>query len=75
MSLRDWSALRTIGIAFGWILFVFLVAGLQFFTGRTRASEGGMVGVSFGPRATVLVLLIALGPTLLLIGAWVWQRL
>ena len=75
MSLRDWSALRTIGIAFGWILFVLLVAGLQFFTGRTRDSEGGMVGVSFGPRATLLVLLIALGPTLLLIGAWVWQRL
>ena len=75
MSLRDWSALRTISIAFGWILFVLLVAGLQFFTGRTRDSEGGMVGISFGPRATLLVLLIALGPTLLLTGAWVWQRL
>jgi hypothetical protein len=75
MSLRDWSALRTIGIAVGWILFVVLVARLWFFTGRTTDSEGGMAGVTFGPRATLLVLLIALGPTLLLIGAWVWQRL
>lgn len=45
MSLGNWSAFRTVGTAFGWILFVLLVAGLQFFTGRTTDSEGGMVVV------------------------------
>jgi hypothetical protein len=59
MSLRDWSALRAFGLALGWIVLVLVVAlprALHFFSGRATNGPGGIAGVSFGPKALLLVL-------------------
>jgi hypothetical protein len=77
MSLREWSGLRVFGAALGWFVLVLLVGlfpFLQFFFGRERGSKGGVVGISIGSDSMPL-LLVAAVPAVILVGAWVWQRL
>ena len=77
MSLRNWSALRVFGLAFGWLVLVPVIAlprVLRFLSGHATSGDGGIAGISFGPKAMLLVLLVAFGPPLLLTGAWLWHR-
>jgi hypothetical protein len=77
MSLRDWSGLRIIGAALGWIVLVLalgLPRVLSMLTGRGSDGQGGMVVVHFEPKAMLVVLLLTVVPPLMLVGVWLWQR-
>ena len=77
MSLRDWSLWRVLLLGMGWIILVLIIAlprVLRFMSGRTGDGSGGLVGVSFGPRAMLVVMLLTILPPLALAGLWLWQR-
>lgn len=77
MSLREWSLWRVLLLGMGWIILVLVIAlprVLRFMSGRASDGSGGMAGVSFGPKAMLLVLLLAFLPPVALAGLWLWQR-
>ena len=77
MSLRDWSLWRVLLLGIGWVILVLGVAlprVLRLMSGRATDGNGSLVGVSFGPKAMLLVLILASLPPIALVGLWLWQR-
>jgi hypothetical protein len=77
VNLRDWSLWRVLLLGMGWIILVLVIAlprALRFLSGRASDGSGALVGVSFGPKAMLLVLLLAVLPPIALAGLWLWQR-
>lgn len=76
MNLKAWSLSVVLTVGFGWVLFVPIVAlpyTLRWFAGRLT-TEGGIVGITFGPREMLLVGIAALVPPLMLLAAWIRAR-
>lgn len=66
VSLRNWSFVRVLLSGIAWIVLVLVIALPRVLSLPT--------GVSFGPPAMFLVLLLTFVPPLLLGGLWLWQR-
>jgi hypothetical protein len=73
--LRDRPALRVLVATLGWVILVLVFAiprVLRLLSGG--AVDGGDAGLSFGPKAMFLVLLVTVLPPLALVAIWLWQR-
>jgi hypothetical protein len=77
MGLRDWSALRVLLGALGWVILVLVFAlprVLRLLSGGVADGQDGVGGVSFGPKAMFLVFLVTVLPPLAFVTIWLWQR-
>ena len=75
MRIAAWSLGRLVGVSFLWIALVigFFVARAMIWMGAV-SGQGGLVGVSIGVEGLIRIVLIALGPPLVLVVAWLLQR-
>jgi hypothetical protein len=77
MALRDWSGIQVAAASLAWLILI-LVIGLprilRGFAGRAADGHGGISGVTFGPGAMLLVLLLAIVPPVVLFVVWLSQR-
>jgi hypothetical protein len=78
MSLQSWSLWRVLAVGVGWIAVVLIIAPprvLRVMSGRASTGSEGIAGINFGPKAMLLVILIALLPPVTLARVWLWQPL
>jgi hypothetical protein len=76
MAMRDWSALRVLLGALGWVMLVVVFAlprALRLPSGGAADGRDGWA-MSFGPSAMFLVLVVTVLPPLAFIAIWLWQR-
>jgi hypothetical protein len=76
MGVRDWSALRVLVGALGWVMLVVVFAlprALRLLSGGAAEGRDGWA-VSFGPQAMFLVLVVTVLPPLAFVAIWLWHR-